>query len=543
MAKTKSKNTESYKGIYGMHKYWGKKPFNVVSEFIERYSKEGDVVLDSFCGSGVTIIEAVKLNRRAVGIDLNPIAIKLTKASIKTVDEDKITKAFNEIKTELQPKINSLYETRCNDCGSIGTQTHLIWSNGEPIEAWYKCDVCRKKKIVSKPTIRDKELSAKPKIEPLWFPTTVLFKNSRINVHEGQRVSDLFTKRALVSLSYIKDRINKIADDDTRDIMELTFSGAISQASKLVFVIRRRNKNSTEENGGSGKPEVGSWVVGYWVPKEHFEINAWNCFENRFNRVLRGVKEVNSLFAYDLFIESTNIYDSFDDLNEAETGAMIANRSAVDTLLPDNSVSYVFIDPPHGNRILYMEMSLMWNSWLGLDNVCSWNEEIVVSEAKERKKETAQYAEMMNDAVAEIKRVLIPNKYFSLAFNSLDDDEWLSMLNLCVRNGFLLTDIRPLDYSATSVVQDNRNNALKTDFVITYLNSNEMNHKEIGLNLDELKLRDAIRELLSSKDLETYDIINQLFSLTIPEGYIYPPSKIVSMLKKEFIRSDGKWQL
>ena len=35
--------------------------------------------MDCFCGSGVTLIEAIKEGRNAVGIDLNPIAIKLAK--------------------------------------------------------------------------------------------------------------------------------------------------------------------------------------------------------------------------------------------------------------------------------------------------------------------------------------------------------------------------------------------------------------------------------------------------------------------------------
>lgn len=74
--------TEAYKGLYAMHKYWGKKPFEQINSFIEKYSQKDDVVLDCFCGSGVTLIETIKANRKAIGIDLNPIAIKLARASI-----------------------------------------------------------------------------------------------------------------------------------------------------------------------------------------------------------------------------------------------------------------------------------------------------------------------------------------------------------------------------------------------------------------------------------------------------------------------------
>ena len=94
-------NTSTYKGIYAMHKYWGKKPFNEISKFIEKYSEQGECVMDCFCGSGVTLIEAVKAGRKAIGIDLNPIAIKLAEVSMTPVDINAVNKTFKEIKFNL----------------------------------------------------------------------------------------------------------------------------------------------------------------------------------------------------------------------------------------------------------------------------------------------------------------------------------------------------------------------------------------------------------------------------------------------------------
>jgi len=42
-----------------------------------RYSKEGDTVLDQFAGSGTTLVEAKLLNRNIIGVDINPVALKL----------------------------------------------------------------------------------------------------------------------------------------------------------------------------------------------------------------------------------------------------------------------------------------------------------------------------------------------------------------------------------------------------------------------------------------------------------------------------------
>ncbi len=50
---------------------------------ILRYSKEGDLILDQFVGSGTTLIEAKLLNRNAIGVDINPNAIAITKSKLQ----------------------------------------------------------------------------------------------------------------------------------------------------------------------------------------------------------------------------------------------------------------------------------------------------------------------------------------------------------------------------------------------------------------------------------------------------------------------------
>ena len=131
----------------------------------------------------------------------------------------------------------------------------------------------------------------------------------------------------------------------------------------------------------------------------------------------------------------------------------LINGSATQIPIDDNSVDYVFIDPPHTNRVLYMEQSLMWNAWLGLDEEIEWDNEIVVTEAKNRKKKNSDnYNLLLDKAFGEIYRVLKPNRYFSLAFNCLDDNIWIDILNLSVHHGFEIRDIVPLEYSATSVI-------------------------------------------------------------------------------------------
>lgn len=500
-------NQISYTGVYGMHKYWGKKPFNEISKFIEQYSREGDTVLDCFCGSGVTLIEALRLRRRCVGIDLNPIAVFLSKVSLTRVNEALIREEYNRLQTELKEKIMSLYAVE--EDGLPSTVTHTIWENGSPVEVWYSTK--KSKKNVREGRQIDTDMAFSPALSPKWYPDTVMIENSRINVSKEEKVCDLFTPRALVGLSYLLDSIHKIEDERVRNVFLLTLSGTLSQASNLVFVIRGRKKNGVVQN----KAEVGSWVIGYWMPEEHFEINVWNCFENRFKRVLRGIREINTTFAE----YPEDYYEQFVELQ---------NQSATDMSLKTDSIDYVFIDPPHANRILYMEQSLMWNSWLGIDKNIDWDQEIIISEAKNRGKTAENYNDLLGQSFAEIKRVLKPDRHFSMAFNCLDDGIWKDTLNLFIRHGFVFEDIKPLEYSATSVVQDNRKNALKTDFVLTFTNANHNAQKEIYYKEDDEGLSLLITLLIQMKPgVEIYEIINLLFKETIPKGYLYKVSKIV----------------
>ena len=50
---------------------------------ILRYTREGEVVLDQFVGSGTTLIEAKLLNRKGIGFDINENAVKIAQQKIR----------------------------------------------------------------------------------------------------------------------------------------------------------------------------------------------------------------------------------------------------------------------------------------------------------------------------------------------------------------------------------------------------------------------------------------------------------------------------
>jgi adenine-specific DNA methylase len=73
---------EAHDAMHVQHKYWSRKPVNVVRVHVEASTAPGDIVLDPFCGSGTTVSQAVILGRKVIGTDLNPVATFITRNTI-----------------------------------------------------------------------------------------------------------------------------------------------------------------------------------------------------------------------------------------------------------------------------------------------------------------------------------------------------------------------------------------------------------------------------------------------------------------------------
>lgn len=539
---------KTYTGFYSMHKYWSKKPYNLVSSFISRFSNRDDVVLDPFCGSGITAIEALKSYRRAVVVDLNPIAVFITEISLSPVDIYTLKTSLQIIKAKLADVLKDLYSTKCEKCGDLvlfpdisdhAVITHTIWSNGTPTEIWYKCDLCGTKKAAKKPDQYDlQNISRIEQIAiPYWYPQTELFENYRINAKAGMRVDQLFTRRNLYALAALFKAIEETEDIFVRDHLRFCFTAAVGQASKMVFVVRERGKMSGKNK--NVKVEVGSWVVGYWIPDENFEINVWNCFENRFERIFKGKQEL-----YGMLPEPVIKARDFNDVRDGQANILILNQSATNLpQIPDNSIDYIFTDPPHGDRIPYMELSLLWNSWLGF--IPDYKSELVISNSKLRQKDSRDYENGLYSAFAEIERVLKPGKYCSIAFNSLDDQVWLSLLNIFNSIGFEIVEIDSMQYSANSVIQDNRKGGLKSDFVITCKKIGKSKHQADMIKYVDFddEIAAVVRSFVSRTGygVYIYEILNFVVSRSMKTSKFYKISDLLKFIKTE-LKSEGfRW--
>jgi len=498
----------TYTGIYSMHKYWSKKPYNIVRSFIYNYSKENDIVLDPFCGSGISITESIFTRRKAFGIDINPAAIFITRQLLMKASPRELQYQFDQLAKRCRDKINSFYSVKRNDKVFVGT--HFLWEDENLKEVWCSNGGNRIGKIIDTPTEEDIKLARSFTYGDNLhhYPCRRFFHNPRINAYRESKIYELFTPRNLMALSFLLNEINQITEHKLRDIFRFCFTASVGQASRMVFVVKRRGKTKGEFDKTQGK-EVGSWVIGYWVPEESFEINVWNCFENRWRRILKAKKEQAE-------IEYTSTEArNFHELRDEFCNTLLINDSAINALrsVPDNSIDYIITDPPHGDRIPYLELSMMWNEWLQFD--VNYDDEIVISDSKDRSKGKEEYHRLLNQALSEIERVLKPNHFFSLMFNSLDDDTWVNLIQHINSLMFDLHKIETIGYSANSVVQDNRGTGLKTDFVFTFRKNIERHINPIEIYSCKEHEKDfvmAISECIKAgrNGKETYEILNHL---------------------------------
>jgi len=444
---------KTYTGLAGFHKYWGKKPIESLCYLIEKCTKEGDIVMDPFLGSGLVSLECLLRNRRFVGIDINPFSIEHASLMLKLPSHQEYYQALIEIENSVSEKIGNTYLTSEGEIAS-----HYLWEGNEIVSVWVKPETGRSRVELEPSDLDFNSYKTYEYYKPQHFRNLKFFTNSRINVKPTMTVSDIFTGRAIRNIDLLIESFSAYPTHLKRALL-LTLTSSAGQMSNMVFAIK--NRSNSKRNGNDDKIEVGSWIIGFWLPHTHFEINVWNCFKNRANKLLKALPDQKQAF-----------YSVSNDPMSVETpgyDAWLINSDCRAALkeMPSQSVSFVCTDPPHSDRVPYLELSELWNSLLGY--TVDFEREIVVSNAKERRKSKVNYNSEMTEFFLETSRILKPNGLIALYFNARDEESWQYLKNIeKVYNVLKFIGCFPMSYSATSVVQDNRKGAMKSDYIIIY---------------------------------------------------------------------------
>jgi len=350
-----------------IHPYYTKQPSNVVGEYIRHFCPEGGLVADPFCGSGVTAIEALTNRRRAICLDLDPLAVFITKTTcLAPVDLIAYWDAYQQVEKEMKPIVDFVRQTSSKE-------------------------------------LEDYKLEE-------WYPKGIKLPS---NADRGY-VEDLFTRANLIVLAHLRTTILKIPNQQVKDLLMLAFSAGLARAS----IMYRYTESPTSSGGDSGI----FIVYRYWVPPQPTLRDAWEVFRVRARLLANAKKKGNAFFG--------------DFVREGETFNVFCD-SAENLLkyVPENSVDYIYTDPPYGAHIAYLDLSTMWHAWLGLEvtDDMRQREAIIGGEQQFDKK---HYMGVLQKSFEQMFYALKDDAWLSLVFHHKETNLWYSIRDMLRYIGF-----------------------------------------------------------------------------------------------------------
>ena len=410
---------------YRLHKYWSRKPGDAVAELIRRHSAPGELVLDPFCGSGVTPFEAAALGRRAVGIDANPFAVALSRATLARCDPDQLAARGRRVLEQAAAQEGHRHDTRCPLCGGPARLAAAAWHRGELVAVRSACPRCGVRRVP--PSREDRRRAAEAPDDggaprPPVFPGWQTRKLVRAGLAD---FGELFTPRNLRVFGVLRRAILDGPAGPERDLLLLALTGALAQGSRMMA------DHSAAGGGASWKLNI------YWLPERSLELDPLRCFENRLRRVVAAKRETERLLA-------GNDGDGVE--------IVLGDARAVDELVPRGSVRYAFADPPYGGEgIQYAELSALWCAWL--DPPVEPRLEDEIGENPVQGRGPAEFAAGLAAAFAAVRRALADDGRMTVTFASSDPAAWAALERALDVAGFAVAAREALRRSAPGLTQ------------------------------------------------------------------------------------------
>lgn len=458
----------SFSRVAKLHKYWSRKPWYIVKDYIATYSQEDDLVLDPFCGSGIIGLEAVLGKRKFVGYDLNPFAVFLANNTMDLdYDEKYLSDLFKHLESQVSEKIMNLY--------SVAGDRYILYTIlGEKNSANHNAVTANKNfKDKSKEVLSEEYL--KPKIrfpKNLSFPDKEFpkkFYKDRFSYKGVSKVSDMFTKRNLTSLAILYDAIQKI-DPKDRSLFMLAFTNTLLHVSKL----KAENVRPLGVNN-------------FWIPDDYIEENVWWRFVDRLQNVRIAKKTISERSKRNVYNKSTNF--------------KVFNKSSLNMEdVKSASVDYLITDPPYGDTIQYSELSYIWNCWL--EKEFQIEEEVIINPVQN--KGFQEYRDQLQQFVNQVKRVLKKDAYFTLAFQNKDLKIWVALAELIRDSGMQVIDISSYDTFGSPYNKNWSKFSPKSDFYVTFKNTDE----KMPVHKGAVESHDVAGEIIEALNVEKSDLFN-----------------------------------
>lgn len=598
--------------VYTAHTYHTKVPHPAIMRYILHYTQPGDIVFDGFAGTGMTGVAAAacsnsedtvaqRINkewkenygcepqwgtRHAICGDLSPYATNIAYFYNTPVDVATLKKEVERIKQEMDAECVWMYTTTNSLGNPAGRISFVVWSDimvcphcGKEYVFWqqavdheqkcmldeFVCPHCHalqskrtaktavetyfdealqqvqkrvksvpvivvakagKEKIQRAPNEYDLEVLERIKKEKIegFYPTYKLPEGYNTEQPKKTRqifhVHQFYTKRNLIALSKL---YQKIEASPMAHVLRFMFTGMIHRSASMQRVII-----NYYFNGGGGWN--GAHLKGtLYVPNAPTETSVLEQIDDKLSAMVRAS----------------------DMLAKVRPNAQYVG-SADNLTLKDNSIDYIFTDPPFGANINYSELNSLPEPWL----------RVVTNNAHEAIENPAQgkdalcYRETMTRCFTEYYRVLKHGRYMTVEFSNTSANVWNFIQTAIQSAGFIISNVSALDKKQGSFKAVTTTTAVKQDLVITcYKPTDELINKFEQSTDKSVNAMDFIEELLYhlpvhlEKNNSTTAVIerspkilyDRLISYYVQHGYAIPmdAQEFQKALRERFIERDG----
>ncbi len=457
-----AKNTAAYNA----HSYPTKVPPEAIEPFIEHHTRPGATILDPFCGSGMSGLAARRLGRAAVLNDLSYGAAHLAWNIATPCDPEALGRAATAVLAAVEEPYSRWYGATARD----GSRARLAWTlhsvsvacpacrrrsslwhdatdreRGTLAAAW-PCSACGaeiRRRAATRvgsfpvwvavdegrgrceraPSREDLARARAAGEEPLedWVPRVPLRPDREMYVRCAlqlsgiEEVADFWTPRNLRALARLWAEIAAWPDARERQALAFAFTNTAWHATRM----RRYNAR------GGQRPLTGT----LYVPQLSIEVNPALVFAHKIRQLQRFYAQAPC----------------------SGPPTWVVRASATALPLEEESVDYVFTDPPFGSNIFYGDCAVVWESWLA--RTTPVEEEAVVNRSLKVAaggKGIEDYAALMEGAFGEVQRVLKPDAWATVVFQSTDDEVWSALRFAVERAGFDLASASYLDKTQQS---------------------------------------------------------------------------------------------
>lgn len=560
-----------YNPLYLLHPYLTKVPYTAIIKYLEHYTQPGDIVLDGFAGTGMTgaacrLISTGK--RNPICVDLSTLASFIGSFVNSNISNVSFAKEIRRIIKEVKSELGWMFETKVN--GGFADIDYVIWSNvyicpncGNEI-VFYKEAYNEDSGVVSDSFVCSNCASDLTKsqceigLETLFdnITNTTFTMPKRVPcligyTYKGKRgqkkpTNDDIEQLNKINNTVIKDWVplDKIIDGDEigrakRDGIQYFYQYYTKRVLAYLCKIRSLASNS---------------LFYSLITKVAFQSTLMYRFCKKGGGPMSGtmyipalIKEVNILNQLEAFIND-RLKIELNDYKSISSTQSSTNLFSI----KDNSVDYIFTDPPFGHNLMYSELNYISEMWLKVKT----NNSLECIENKCQKKDLYFYQNLMQSIFREFYRVLKPGKWISVEFSNTSASVWNAIQYALSTNGFIVSNVSALDKKKESYKAVTTTTAVKQDLVITcYKPTDELINRFEQSTDKSVNAMDFIEELLYhlpvhlEKNNSTTAVIerspkilyDRLISYYVQHGYAIPmdAQEFQKALRERFIERDG----